>query len=384
MASRRNGEVDALRCFAMLAVVATHAGILPFGWIGVWIFYVISGFVVTASLVRHSDTTPGAWLSNFYARRAARIIPIYALYVLMVAVVASVTTGVPPWKALFSLLLFYNNFAMISGYGDIAQLPVGHLWTISVEMQFYLVYGPLFIFLTARTLVKVLVALAILSPLARALAGYLAPGIFGNELDSAYAIYATSFLHFDAFGAGALLALAWPALAASRKAPAVLFMTGAVLLASYVLAYMGVNALVLGRQGIEIIRNIVSGILYGQGREIWLYTALTAFNVGVVGWTATGKAPWRAITRVRWFQWVGEISYGAYVFHALTIRLAQTLVEWFVGQDVPFAWRFVVFILASTLAIAAAAASARYIERPAIRRMNRWLGHRNSHKVAVA
>jgi peptidoglycan/LPS O-acetylase OafA/YrhL len=373
---RRNGEVDALRCFAMLAVVAMHSGLLPFGWTGVWMFYVISGFVVTAALARHPDATPVTWLTRFYARRAARIIPVYAIYVVTVAVIAWFATGVPSLAAVSSLLFFYNNFAMILGFGEIVSLPVGHLWTISVEMQFYLVYGPLFVFLPPKVLFKVLWAFVLLSPIARALAGHWAPHVLGSELAAAYAIYATSFLHFDSFGAGALLALSWSTLAGSRNGAIKLFVGGTALLVLYMIAYAGVNTLVLGRQGIDAVKDIISGILHGQGREIWLYSALMAFNVGVVAWTATGRAPWRTVTQVRSLQWIGEISYGAYVFHALMIHLVKTIVMQVAGPDISFFWRFVVFVLSSVLAIAAAAVSARFIERPSVRWMNRRLDKR--------
>jgi len=52
--SNRIGSIDALRCFAMTAVVAQHNGLLPFGWTGVWLFFVISGYVVTVALGKHT------------------------------------------------------------------------------------------------------------------------------------------------------------------------------------------------------------------------------------------------------------------------------------------------------------------------------------------
>jgi len=379
-ASRRNGEVDALRCFAMLAVVAMHSGLLPMGWIGVWVFYVISGFVVTASLSRHPDATPGAWLKTFYDRRAARIIPIYAIYVAIAAGAAWMATGRPPLAAWASLMLFYNNFAMMFSFGDIPGFAVGHLWTVSVEMQFYLVYGLMFVFLPTRILIRALVAFVLLSPVARAIAGHWAPQVMGSELSAAYAIYATSFLHFDAFGAGALLALCWPAVTGRRHGAAMVFAAGAALLVFYVIAYAGVNVLVLGRHGVEIVKDLLSGILYGQGREIWLYSALAAVNVGIVAWTATGAAPWRAITRIRLLQWIGEVSYGAYIFHAFMIRLMHMLVSQIVGPDIPVVWRVAVFGGASVLAIAAAAVSSRLIEKPAVRWMNRRIQQRTDQR----
>ena len=75
----RFDEVDALRSLAMIAVIAQHADLLPLGWIGVWIFYVISGFVVATSVLGGADKglSAGRRVSLFYIRRIARIVPSY-------------------------------------------------------------------------------------------------------------------------------------------------------------------------------------------------------------------------------------------------------------------------------------------------------------------
>ena|GEM_PF-20052 len=356
----------------MLAVIAMHSGLLPMGWIGVWVFYVISGYVVTASLKRHPATSAGSWLKIFYLRRAARIIPIYAIYVGVVCAVAWIATGRSPLPEWLALTLFYYNFAMILNFGDVPWLIVGHLWSVSVEMQFYLVFGLLFVFLPKRLLVATLIAFVLLSPVARAVAGHWIPRFFTNDL-GAFAIYGASFLHFDAFGAGALLALGWPMLSRIKHGAAKLFAIGACVLGAYLVAYAAVNAFWLHRQGIDVVKDLVSGVLYGQGREIWLYSALAAINVGIVAWTASGRSPWGFITRVRFLQWIGEVSYGAYIFHAAAILLATAIVAQFVGDNISVPWRLVVFTLASGLSIGAAALSSRYIERPAVRWMNRKL-----------
>lgn len=371
----RSGEVDSLRCFAMLAVVAQHCGILPFGWTGVWLFYVISGFVVTSSLMRHGNDDKTRLLKSFYARRCARIIPVYAFYLLMGVTVLWLLGKSAELGALASLLLFYNNFAMIFGFGEMQAWPVGHLWTISVEMQFYALYGFLFAYLSRKGLSQALMAMLILSPVARGIAGLLAPSILGNDIAVAYGIYATSFLHFDSFAIGALLALNWSFIR-EKGGERVLFAIGAAALGLYVLFYAGVNHFVLGRTGLDIVRDIVSGIIYGNGREIWLYSAVALFACGVLAWTAAGNAPWRFLTRVRVFQRIGEISYGAYIFHALAIYLVFDLAGADSGTS-PLPVRVALFATVSALAIGAAALSFRYIEKPLIEKMNRAL--RSAH-----
>src|ERR1700722_3987577 len=101
-------ELDALRGLAMTWVVAQHCKLLPFGWTGVWLFFVISGFAITSSLLA-SDRTPHSRLflvRNFYARRCLRIWPLYFLFVLANMVAAVVTQhgavlASAPWLATF-------------------------------------------------------------------------------------------------------------------------------------------------------------------------------------------------------------------------------------------------------------------------------------------
>ena len=77
-------EVDAVRGLAVTGVIAIHCGILPFGWMGVWLFYVVSGFAVASSLFessRRNGTNNSSTIRNFYVRRALRIWPLYFLFI---------------------------------------------------------------------------------------------------------------------------------------------------------------------------------------------------------------------------------------------------------------------------------------------------------------
>ncbi|WP_394885646.1 acyltransferase family protein (plasmid) [Mesorhizobium sp. AaZ16] len=157
--SKRVASVDSLRCFAMTAVVAQHCGLMPFGWTGVWLFFVISGFVVTLAVIeRPTDRPPLERLRGFFRRRTIRIVPVYYAYV-GVGILASLAAGASvDLFDLLSLLGFYHNVAMGLGRGQLSDWPVAHLWTISVEMQFYLVYGTVLVLASRRTVIAILFA----------------------------------------------------------------------------------------------------------------------------------------------------------------------------------------------------------------------------------
>src|ERR1700730_2664375 len=109
------GEVDALRCLAMTAVVAQHCQLLPFGWTGVWLFFVISGFAITTSLLGSDRTkhTKPMLIRNFYVRRCLRIWPVYFL-VVAGNLIAAISLGKSEiWASLPWLATFTYNYRMI-------------------------------------------------------------------------------------------------------------------------------------------------------------------------------------------------------------------------------------------------------------------------------
>src|ERR1700722_20045437 len=258
-------EVDALRGLAMTGVVAQHCHLLPFGWTGVWLFYVISGFAITSSLLS-SDRTPHSRLflvRNFYARRCLRIWPLYFLFVLA-NMVAAVITGhgavlaSAPWLATFTF-----NFRMM--LHDDHWSTIGHLWTISVEEQFYFIFPFLFAFLSRRRLAVALGICVIASPLLRALLSVWFDSFSSDNLWKAFSLYAFAPAHFDAFSSGALLALFRPFLA-SRLPLARIFLAVALGVAIvYASVYVPLN-ISAGGFSQDAFRNVFSGILWGQGR----------------------------------------------------------------------------------------------------------------------
>ncbi|CAN7779958.1 acyltransferase family protein [Cupriavidus necator] len=148
-------DVDGLRALAVLLVVLCHAGLpwLSGGFVGVDVFFVISGFVVTHSL-RRSLANGTMSFADFYVRRARRLLP--ALYAMMAAVLAFAILFLLPMDVaaiakhigLISLLVGNVYLARQTGYFDPAaeQQPLLHTWSLSVEEQFYLVL-PLVLYL---------------------------------------------------------------------------------------------------------------------------------------------------------------------------------------------------------------------------------------------
>ncbi len=156
-------EVDGLRALAILAIMVNHAGVswLPGGYLGVDIFFVISGFVITRLIM--AEQADGTFtLAAFWRRRVRRILPAFAV-VLLACLGASWILMTPQQMDDF-LRVYFGATAMVPnivlwmdvGYftEDAATRPLLHLWSLGVEEQFYLFF-PVITFLlwhrSART-----------------------------------------------------------------------------------------------------------------------------------------------------------------------------------------------------------------------------------------
>jgi peptidoglycan/LPS O-acetylase OafA/YrhL len=177
------------------------------GNIGVRLFFVISGFLITALLLREFDAHGAVSLKNFYIRRSLRILPAFVFYIVVIQILATLHVIDSPWVDAKYALTFTLN------YHDSRSWPLNHLWSLSVEEQFYLIWGILFVTLSPRSMRVVVLALAII-PLGIRSFYVLAHPVWVTETALAR--------HFecvcDALAAGALLAIYFNRLEASPLA----------------------------------------------------------------------------------------------------------------------------------------------------------------------
>ncbi|HEY4454224.1 MAG TPA: glycosyltransferase 87 family protein, partial [Pseudonocardiaceae bacterium] len=134
---RRLAGLDGLRAIAALLVVFFHnqgPDILQ-GWIGVQIFFVLSGFLITTLLLREHASTGRVNLGNFYLRRAFRILPVYLLILglITIGLLAVGKFASNPLGQQFPLYLLFGNEFTLGG-------PFGQSWTLGIEQKFYLVW----------------------------------------------------------------------------------------------------------------------------------------------------------------------------------------------------------------------------------------------------
>lgn len=190
--SERILRLDGLRSIAVVGVMLYHSNIIraaSIGWIGVDLFFVLSGFLIT-QILRQEREKPQYW-RRFYIKRATRILPPLLLLLIFVAFVNH-----HPIPHLIQYLLFAGNFPQIFGQ-SVPELVI--LWSLAVEEHFYLLFPFAVKFLTRETLLKVLTGIVILEPILR--------GIATLFLVNWFEIYTWTFFRIDGLCFGAMLAL---------------------------------------------------------------------------------------------------------------------------------------------------------------------------------
>ena len=154
----RNPQIQALRALAAGLVLIYHAKWFDGGYIGVDIFYVISGFLITGILVRELDAKGRISLGAFYARRTKRLLPASFVVVIVTGVTALILLPVSMrqtlGKDLIAAATYISNFLFALWENDYQNLnstpsPYIHFWSLAVEEQFY-IFWPLFIFILFR------------------------------------------------------------------------------------------------------------------------------------------------------------------------------------------------------------------------------------------
>lgn len=315
--------LDALRGIAILLVLAFHYGLLPCGWIGVQVFFVLSGYLITKILVQEKDRPLGDFLRRFFSRRALRIFPLYFAF-LFVVVIAYWATGKPRtissyWPYLFTYTFNLRQLAGLTANDEMTQDPFFHLWSLSVEEQFYLLWPSLVYALSVERLRKCLIGLICLAPLVRILVYQIC---LAQQKDLEFTrvfLYYFTPCQVDAFATGALLAVV-PAISFEKSRIWFCLSLAAVALAGWW------NQMFLSSEGLKKYSldfgypiHIVENHQY-----LWGYSLLNLCAASLLmfmltrPWSGNGIAA-RSLVRV------GKVSYGMYVLHVVGLIPFLTL-----------------------------------------------------------
>jgi len=328
-------QIQGLRALAAMFVTLFHAKWVSGGFIGVDIFYVISGFLITGLLLREIERTGTINFKDFYARRFKRLLPT-SFFVLTLTAIFSWMLIPPTMRSslgrdVIAASLYVSNYLFAWWQADYQNLdatpsPVIHYWSLAVEEQFYLLWPLLILtFFIVATKLKKKITLTLLVGTITALSFVFS--IYQTETSPIWAFYSLPTRAWE-LGLGALLVLIPPI--RSRK--------------------------LIGLLGFIFI--IISAFIFGET------TAFPGFNavlpvMGTVMLIATINT-WppflNDVANSRLFQWLGEISYPLYLWHWPLLVLPSTY----------FARPLAVYerILAIIATIVLADLTHRFIEEP--------------------
>ncbi|MDN7306509.1 peptidoglycan O-acetyltransferase OatA [Listeria monocytogenes] len=342
-------SIDGLRALAVIAVIAYH---LNFSWakggfIGVDIFFVLSGYLITNILLTQWEKNQSLQLKQFWIRRFRRLIP--AVYVMIVVVVIYAVFFHPEilknlrgdaiasffyvsnWWFIFHNVSYFDSFGLPS--------PLKNLWSLAIEEQFYLIWPAfLLVFLkwvkNPKLLLKIVIGLGLLSAVWMTI-------LYVPGTDPSRVYYGTDTRAFDLL-AGCALAFVWPFNRLSpvvpRKSKAVLNIAGTISILCFILFTAFVSE--------------YQPFLYRGGL---LFVAI----LGVI-MIATISHPASYLSKIFSFKplrWIGTRSYGIYLWHYPIITLTTPVLE--ITQ--PNIWRAILQVAATFII---AELSFRFIETP--------------------
>jgi peptidoglycan/LPS O-acetylase OafA/YrhL len=267
----------------VILVVISHAGIGLMdsgGRVGVTLFFVLSGYLITRLLLKEYDRTGTIRLGAFYGRRALRLLPALFVYLAGVAVLAwSLRLALPLWEMTWPPALYFANYVQLSGVDLHAHT---HTWSLAVEEHFYLVWPLLILGGAVRRLRPFVIGVGLL------LAWRLAIGVF----DPSWALVASDANAY-ALGFGCLVAV----LENREHLPSVHRLTGIISFALLI---------------------VFSMFPIGGGSALWLPPVAAILSAGVILGVLEGDP---AYMRSRVLGWFGTISYALYLWHLPLMRL---------------------------------------------------------------
>lgn len=343
-------SLNGFRCICALAVIKEHAKlylpgprIINLGWLGVDLFFVISGFLIVTLLLRERDLRGGINLKSFYMRRTLRIFPVYYFLVLSVFLVYFV---ISPWKP-DGFEFYKNTFPVLLLYAqNILVVSLGvffHTWSLAMEEQFYLVWPTIEKYLCLRSRIFIVFIVFIVSEMCNF-------GVFNGWLDE---VYEFSGAHLKPM----FLITFTPIIVGVSLAYMLHDQRGYALLARFLrwrYSVLGITGLIvvvceMAPESLQGWPKLIIHLLMG----LLLASVVIREDHCVAG-----------LLNQRWISYVGSISYGVYLYHTIVIGIIAGIYAKF---GYPEQEAMLTFLLAVFFSIAIAHFSFQYLEKPFLR-----------------
>jgi peptidoglycan/LPS O-acetylase OafA/YrhL len=387
--------LDGIRALAAFLVISTHWPnvmlSLKFGWIGVNMFFVLSGFLITRILVNNKQHTFKKFITDFYYKRALRIFPLYYAYLITSFLLILLFThylpellSYPDWKTSYAAVTHdfpyyftytYNlkiNLRYFIHFADSSNRAFGHLWSLSLEEQFYLIFPFLVYFSSVKTLKKITIAILIICPLLRLWGVLFGVDMVTDRYWFGELFYSNTFCQADALFTGAALALF-----SFKQAKPYLtfFITAAIWLTVGMICFI-----ILRKTGYFLVEfkslgYDFPGFWFDEKTAYWLinirpfyqYTLCNILAAALILPAINGQPLFPKIFLAKPIAYLGKISYGIYIFHAPVLAVLLLIADinwggWYKLTKQPFV-EIIFFILYTVIVVGIAHLSYKYFEK---------------------
>jgi len=314
---KRRTDIEGLRAIAVLAVLLFHAGVpgVSGGYVGVDVFFVVSGFLITSLLVAEKTNTGTVSLGAFYARRARRILPVSALVAVATLIASWIWLEPLRLRSLshdvLAVALFSSNFVFAHRGADYLQSalppsPLQHYWSLAVEEQFYVVWPALVMLVCigigTRTLHNIRLRVGITAAIAAG-ASFVACMALMNS-SQPWAFFSPHTRAFE-LAIGALVAVI------------PLGVSKAAIQMNAALAWCGLAGI------------ITTVVMFSETTTFpgpWALAPVMATAFLLRGGNATSWSP-EIVLRLSPMQWLGSRSYSAYLWHWPILIIAAAVLD---------------------------------------------------------
>jgi len=300
-------QLDGIRGLAIILVVSFHYfgtfPLLSFGWSGVDLFFVLSGYLITSRLIAMEERENH--LLQFYKNRALRIMPIYYATFIAFFIGYHLLVSKPnlPGFSFYdknwaSFIFFFQNWTFIE-WGDLKENHLQHFWSLAIEEQFYLVWPfVLYKFRKKEYFFKVLIVLILFIIISRVCLFIK----YSDYMDYPHFYYNT-FCRMDAFLLGGILFLYQQKKRAKQLVN--YYYGGTIILIAGIIytGYANISNPFISTIGYTLIALMYAGLIY----------SVTSYS---------GKFVLK-IFNYSWLRFIGKISYGLYIFHWIVLRFVE-------------------------------------------------------------
>lgn len=361
--------LDGVRAIAILLVFAYHGDLIEFGWAGVQLFFVLSGFLITSILLDMKASLPvGEYFKKFYGRRFLRIFPLYYFYLAFMAVIAY-GLYLRDYRPQYMQIYFDQVWhAVFYAYDFFYRSPafqqtqfLDHFWSLSVEEQFYIVWPLLLLLVRQKYLKGLFISFIALGTLFRIVLYLLyasGSSLWFFKEPFELVIYSWPLSHLDAFSFGAYISrysIPFP-----RQQ--LILLAGLVPAIGYTATFIATGSPgVISALGYDLPMQVVYQFIWGPTLLNYFFTIMIYCVVREGLLTRFLDLPW--------LRFIGRISYGMYVYHFAVLWFVHRFSEARSQGELPY-WLY--FSTALALTILISTISYYLLERPILNLKDRY------------